>query len=186
MSISPSSFDSIIARQAGHCDRGSAHRDASGHWSCRQRASPASARSRRATAAGSTAASSCSQPEVLRLHRRRPDAVGARAAGAPGARRRARWPISTPASGSRWTRCATRTISRSSGQVGTRSVENVVNQRLPAHVSRRRILVTGHTGFKGTWLALWLREMGAGHGPRARTAEVASSSDLCNGRSRAS
>ena len=25
----------------------------------------------------------------------------------------------------------------------------------------RRVLVTGHTGFKGSWLTLWLREMGA-------------------------
>jgi CDP-glucose 4,6-dehydratase len=25
----------------------------------------------------------------------------------------------------------------------------------------RRVLVTGHTGFKGTWLTLWLKEMGA-------------------------
>jgi CDP-glucose 4,6-dehydratase len=25
----------------------------------------------------------------------------------------------------------------------------------------RRVLITGHTGFKGAWLALWLREMGA-------------------------
>ena len=25
----------------------------------------------------------------------------------------------------------------------------------------RRVLVTGHTGFKGGWLALWLRELGA-------------------------
>ena len=25
----------------------------------------------------------------------------------------------------------------------------------------RRVLVTGHTGFKGSWLCLWLREMGA-------------------------
>ena len=25
----------------------------------------------------------------------------------------------------------------------------------------RRVLVTGHTGFKGTWLSLWLKEMGA-------------------------
>ena len=25
----------------------------------------------------------------------------------------------------------------------------------------RRVLLTGHTGFKGTWLALWLRELGA-------------------------
>ena len=25
----------------------------------------------------------------------------------------------------------------------------------------RRVLVTGHTGFKGSWLFLWLRKMGA-------------------------
>jgi len=25
----------------------------------------------------------------------------------------------------------------------------------------RRVLVTGHTGFKGSWLSLWLSEMGA-------------------------
>ena len=26
---------------------------------------------------------------------------------------------------------------------------------------QRRVFLTGHTGFKGAWLALWLREMGA-------------------------
>lgn len=31
----------------------------------------------------------------------------------------------------------------------------------PAHWAGRRVLVTGHTGFKGVWLSLWLREMGA-------------------------
>jgi CDP-glucose 4,6-dehydratase len=31
-----------------------------------------------------------------------------------------------------------------------------------AHVYRgRRVLVTGHTGFKGSWLALWLKNLGA-------------------------
>ena len=25
----------------------------------------------------------------------------------------------------------------------------------------RRVLVTGHTGFKGSWLSLWLRALGA-------------------------
>jgi CDP-glucose 4,6-dehydratase len=25
----------------------------------------------------------------------------------------------------------------------------------------RRVLITGHTGFKGSWLALWLQSMGA-------------------------
>ena len=31
----------------------------------------------------------------------------------------------------------------------------------------RRVLVTGHTGFKGGWLALWLARMGAEDGMRA-------------------
>ena len=29
------------------------------------------------------------------------------------------------------------------------------------HFRGKRVLVTGHTGFKGSWLALWLHEMGA-------------------------
>lgn len=31
----------------------------------------------------------------------------------------------------------------------------------PAFWKNRKVLVTGHTGFKGCWLALWLKEMGA-------------------------
>ena len=31
----------------------------------------------------------------------------------------------------------------------------------PAFWSGRRVLVTGHTGFKGAWLSLWLQQMGA-------------------------
>jgi len=31
----------------------------------------------------------------------------------------------------------------------------------PTFWSGRRVLLTGHTGFKGSWLALWLRAMGA-------------------------
>ena len=27
--------------------------------------------------------------------------------------------------------------------------------------SGRKVLVTGHTGFKGSWLTMWLRELGA-------------------------
>ena len=29
------------------------------------------------------------------------------------------------------------------------------------HYSGRRVLVTGHTGFKGSWLSIWLKELGA-------------------------
>ncbi len=25
----------------------------------------------------------------------------------------------------------------------------------------KKVLITGHTGFKGSWLAIWLKEMGA-------------------------
>ncbi|HJW57616.1 MAG TPA: CDP-glucose 4,6-dehydratase [Burkholderiaceae bacterium] len=32
---------------------------------------------------------------------------------------------------------------------------------LPAAYSGRRVFLTGHTGFKGSWLALWLARMGA-------------------------
>lgn len=31
----------------------------------------------------------------------------------------------------------------------------------PAYWHGRRVLITGHTGFKGSWLALWLLELGA-------------------------
>ena len=31
----------------------------------------------------------------------------------------------------------------------------------PAFWRHRRVLLTGHTGFKGSWLALWLLELGA-------------------------
>ena len=31
----------------------------------------------------------------------------------------------------------------------------------PAFWKDRRVLITGHTGFKGSWLSLWLQEMGA-------------------------
>ena len=37
-------------------------------------------------------------------------------------------------------------------------MENLVN---PAFWARKRVFLTGHTGFKGAWLALWLSHMGA-------------------------
>jgi CDP-glucose 4,6-dehydratase len=36
--------------------------------------------------------------------------------------------------------------------------EVVVN---PSFWRSRRVLVTGHTGFKGSWLCLWLQSLGA-------------------------
>ncbi len=42
------------------------------------------------------------------------------------------------------------------------AVETVVNAAPAADFWRgRRVLLTGHTGFKGSWLALWLLELGA-------------------------
>jgi CDP-glucose 4,6-dehydratase len=42
------------------------------------------------------------------------------------------------------------------------ALENLVNPVVhPAFWKDRRVLVTGHSGFKGSWLTLWLREMGA-------------------------
>jgi len=38
------------------------------------------------------------------------------------------------------------------------TVENMVNQ---SFWSDKTVLVTGHTGFKGSWLSLWLQSMGA-------------------------
>jgi CDP-glucose 4,6-dehydratase len=32
---------------------------------------------------------------------------------------------------------------------------------IPTFWAKRRVLITGHTGFKGSWLALWLSELGA-------------------------
>jgi CDP-glucose 4,6-dehydratase len=40
---------------------------------------------------------------------------------------------------------------------GQRAVEALVS----ATWSGRRVLVTGHTGFKGGWLSLWLHALGA-------------------------
>ena len=40
-------------------------------------------------------------------------------------------------------------------------MENVVNNRLSEVFEGKRVFITGHTGFKGAWLTLWLKELGA-------------------------
>jgi CDP-glucose 4,6-dehydratase len=44
---------------------------------------------------------------------------------------------------------------------GRGAVETLVNAACPSVWAGRRVLVTGHTGFKGSWLSLWLHHMGA-------------------------
>src|SRR5271163_3578167 len=97
-------------------------------------------------------------------------------------RRRGSLPATaTMASGRRWTRCATAITSSSSGARaellgghGHRvvSIEEASGSlgaatappsgRVdPGFWRDRRVLLTGHTGFKGAWLALWLQSLGA-------------------------
>jgi len=46
--------------------------------------------------------------------------------------------------------------------IGARAVEALVSGASGAAFWRgKRVLLTGHTGFKGAWLALWLRQLGA-------------------------
>ncbi|HSM98265.1 MAG TPA: CDP-glucose 4,6-dehydratase, partial [Gallionella sp.] len=40
-------------------------------------------------------------------------------------------------------------------------MDQMVSRNLAESFRGKRVLVTGHTGFKGSWLALWLHQMGA-------------------------
>ena len=42
---------------------------------------------------------------------------------------------------------------------GARALENL--EMNPEFWRGKRVLLTGHTGFKGAWLALWLHQFGA-------------------------
>ena len=105
------------------------------------------------------------------VHRRATDRLGAGADARAGARRPARRPTGTTVSGRRWTRCATETSSSSCGAPGRALAdwEWLVTEPSLARVGSvdgsfwrdRRVLLTGHTGFKGAWLALWLQALGA-------------------------
>src|SRR5690606_29530493 len=71
--------------------------------------------------------------------------------------------ISTKASGSRWTRCATSTCWKSCGPtvtlLGSTGTDAMTIDA--AFWKGKRVLLTGHTGFKGSWLSLWLQSIGA-------------------------
>lgn len=45
--------------------------------------------------------------------------------------------------------------------IGARTLEALVMPTRSGFWAGRRVLVTGHTGFKGAWLALWLQGLGA-------------------------
>ena len=40
-------------------------------------------------------------------------------------------------------------------------MENLVIKSILEQFSGKKVFVTGHTGFKGSWLLLWLQQMGA-------------------------
>jgi len=40
-------------------------------------------------------------------------------------------------------------------------MRNNKSQILKSFYAGKRVLITGHTGFKGAWLSIWLQEMGA-------------------------
>ena len=120
----------------------------------------ASRRSRTATAAGSTAASSCSRPRSATTSTATTTGLGARAAGGPGARRRAVASTATTASGSRWTRSREQLQLEELWDSG-KPPWNVVGVDAGVLAAAGASCVTGHTGFKGTWLSLWLASMGA-------------------------
>src|SRR5205823_6625411 len=112
------------------------------------------------------------EPVGLRAGQRR---VLRRGAGGPRADQRGRGDLGTrrpPGTGNRRTARSLRAfglLAADGHGVGARPLGRVVGKR-PRAVEvvvnedawrRRRVLVTGHTGFKGAWLSLWLEALGA-------------------------
>src|SRR5680860_1148388 len=67
--------------------------------------------------------------------------------------------------GSQWTPCATKTCWKNSGKAA-RLLGKTGNNLMTAAVNpsfwrEKKVFLTGHTGFKGSWLSLWLQKMGA-------------------------
>src|SRR5262249_52807098 len=98
------------------------------------------------------------QPAGGRLSRGRPLRVGERAARGPGERRRA---LVLPSQRLLAPDGHAARQAPARGDVGQRTgaMEGVGVD--PSFWSGRRVLLTGHTGFKGAWLALWLERLGA-------------------------
>ena len=67
-------------------------------------------------------------------------------------------PFATTDSGNRWTRCATKWLWRNCGD-GSGTMESVGVTQTFWH--GKRVFLTGHTGFKGGWMSLWLQSLGA-------------------------
>nr|ABH03010.1 RfbG [Spirochaeta aurantia] len=66
---------------------------------------------------------------------------------------------STRGSGSPWTLCARSTSSKSSGATARRP--GGCGMTDPLFWRGKRVLLTGNTGFKGSWLSIWLEMLGA-------------------------
>lgn len=66
--------------------------------------------------------------------------------------------LNTGGSGNRWTRCVTRPSSKNSANRESPLEVSGIN---PDFWKGKRVFITGHTGFKGGWLSLWLQSLGA-------------------------
>src|SRR5262249_23680974 len=102
----------------------------------------------------------CARTGGARVHRGRPDVLGGRPARTLGSR----W----PASGLSPRRLlagdgypARQESARRAVAIREGPVESVGVTQFGDAYRGRRVLLTGHTGFKGSWLALWLTELGA-------------------------
>jgi CDP-glucose 4,6-dehydratase len=67
--------------------------------------------------------------------------------------------------GNPWIPFETSTFWKNCGQVAKRLGKNGIDmkrqQTNPSFWRNKRVLMTGHTGFKGSWLSLWLQSLGA-------------------------
>jgi CDP-glucose 4,6-dehydratase len=46
-------------------------------------------------------------------------------------------------------------------ELGELIVEDIKLASIEEYYKGKKVLVTGHTGFKGAWLSFWLRKLGA-------------------------